>query len=66
MTSRRRVRVLLTHNGSPILDDEANLAPGQPFPEGDCNPTNAPETYKLTVQDADGRDLISLSAGAPP
>lgn len=59
VTSRRRVHIELARDGSLILDEELNLAPGQPFTKMIATDDAPPEMYKLMVRDADGHNLIA-------
>ena len=59
VTSRRKVRVVLACNGSLIVDEEANIAPGWPFTKIVEADAARPERFKLMVRDSDGNELIS-------
>jgi tetratricopeptide (TPR) repeat protein len=59
VTSRRVVRVVLTRDGQPIIEEELELTPGTPFTR-EVNADGArPEEYRLSVLDADGKELIA-------
>jgi tetratricopeptide (TPR) repeat protein len=62
--SCRRVRVVLTLNGQPVLDEELQLAPGKPFTKTIGAVDARPEEYRLWVQDADGNQLIDYQPEA--
>ena len=65
VTSRRRVRIVLTRNGNPVLDEEIELSPGQPFVKT-CEADGAiPEQYCLSVLDEQGNKLISYQPESP-
>jgi tetratricopeptide (TPR) repeat protein len=59
VTSRRRVRVVLTSNGRFVLDAEANVAPGRPFTKTVEADDARPEKFKLIVCDQQGNELIA-------
>ena len=59
VTSLRRVRVLLTRDERPVLDEQLELAPGQPFTRTIDASGAAPEEYRLAVLDAEGKELIA-------
>jgi tetratricopeptide (TPR) repeat protein len=59
VTSRRRVRIVLASNGRFILDEEANVAPGEPFTRVFENDGARPEKFKLIVRDVQGNEVIS-------
>jgi tetratricopeptide (TPR) repeat protein len=59
VTSGRKVRVVLASNGRVVLDEEASLAPDEPFTKVVKAGNSPPETYKLTVRDANGVELIA-------
>jgi len=59
VTARRRVRVLLTRNGHPVMEDEIDLIPGDPFTRTIEAVGAGPEEYRLTVVDAEGNELIA-------
>jgi tetratricopeptide (TPR) repeat protein len=58
VTSRRNVRIILTCNGSLVLDQQLGLSPALPFTEEVETDSPRPEEYRLLVQDADGNELI--------
>jgi len=60
VTSRRTVRLLLTHAGRALLEEELELAPGHPFTRTIEAPSSKPEEYRLAVLDAEGRELIAF------
>jgi tetratricopeptide (TPR) repeat protein len=59
VTSRRIVRVVLTRNGQTIIEEELELAPGKPFAKSVDAVGDSPEEYRLSVFDADGKELIA-------
>jgi tetratricopeptide (TPR) repeat protein len=59
VTSRRKVRVLLTSNSGVVLDEEASVAPDQPFTKVVKAKRTHPEAFKLTLGDAEGNELIA-------
>jgi tetratricopeptide (TPR) repeat protein len=59
VTSRRFARVVLTHNGRSIIDEQLNLAPGQPFTKTIEEVSARPEEYRLSVLDNGGKELIA-------
>ncbi len=59
VTSRRRVRIVLASNGRFILDEEANVSPGQAFTRVLEADGAQPEIFKLMVRDVQGNELIS-------
>jgi tetratricopeptide (TPR) repeat protein len=56
---RRQVRVVLSRNGTLLLDKQMELSPGQPFTETIEADVSRPEKHLLVVQDADGNNLIA-------
>ena len=65
VTSRRRVRVVLTRSGQPIIEEEVELTPGQPFTKAVEAIGVSPEEYRLSVLEADGNELIAYQAEKP-
>src|SRR3984885_4450853 len=59
VTLRRQVRVVLSRNGTLLLDKQMELSPGQPFTETIEADVSRPEKHLLVVQDADGNNLIA-------
>jgi tetratricopeptide (TPR) repeat protein len=59
VTSRRSVRVVLTRNGHPVINQLLELAPGQPFTKVIEAFGASPSEYALCVRDADGKELIA-------
>lgn len=59
VTSKRTVRVQLTHNRLPVFDRELGLAPGQPLTASIERADARPEDFELSVLDQDGRALIA-------
>ena len=64
VTAPRTVRVLLIANGHPLLDEALELAPGQPFTRIVESSVN-PEAHRLSVYDAEGRELIAFQPEPP-
>jgi tetratricopeptide (TPR) repeat protein len=65
VTSRRSVRVLLTRSGQPVLDQQHELLPGQPFTQSiDASGVRA-EEFRLSVLDAKGKELIAYQPETP-
>ena len=59
VTSPRSMRVLLTRAGQTVMEHQLELTPGRPFTRTMEGPAAKPHEYRLTVLDADGRDLIA-------
>jgi len=59
VTSRRSVRIVLTRSGQPLLDQEREMIPGQPFVQSIEASGAGPGEYRLAVLDAVGRELIA-------
>jgi tetratricopeptide (TPR) repeat protein len=59
VTSGRKLRVVLASNDRVVLDEEASVAPDQPFTKVVEVRSAHPEAYKLTVRDAGGDELIA-------
>jgi tetratricopeptide (TPR) repeat protein len=62
VTSKRMVRVVLKHNDKVILDEQVDLAPGQPFTRAIRASEGRPNDYQLVIFDAEGRELIAYQA----
>ncbi|HEY1902730.1 MAG TPA: DUF5107 domain-containing protein [Terracidiphilus sp.] len=60
VTSRRNVRVLVARLGQPVLDKQLELTPGSPFVTAMKADTAKPEEYRLSVLDANGKQLIAF------
>lgn len=58
VTSRRSVRIVLTLNGNPIIEEEQELSPGNPFTKA-IQAAAKPEKFRLSVLDPDGNELIA-------
>ncbi len=58
VTSPRRVRVVLNRNGKLLIDRQLDIVPGQPFTEVIEAIGVRPEKCRLSVQDADGNEII--------
>ncbi len=65
VTARRFVRVVIERNGRPILEEELELAPGQPFTRAVEAVGGKPEEYQLSVRDTTGEVLIAYQPKAP-
>jgi tetratricopeptide (TPR) repeat protein len=65
VTSQRRVRIVLASNSRFVLDEEANVAPGQPFTKSLETDGARPEKLKLIVRDMPGNELISWQPQRP-
>ena len=59
VTLRRIVRVVLTRNGRPVFEEELEITPGKPFKKVMDVVCARPEEHKLTIFDADGKELIA-------
>jgi tetratricopeptide (TPR) repeat protein len=59
VTSSRIVRVVLTRDGQPIIEKKLELTPGTPFTKRVEAEWARPEEYRLSVFDADGKELIA-------
>jgi len=59
VTSRRNVRVVLSRNGLPVIDEQLEISPGQPFSQTIDAPGTKPEEYRLAVLDSAGKELIA-------
>ena len=59
VTSRRTIRAVLTCSGRALVDQQLDLAPGQPFVHGIEATTAEPNEYRLLVFDDEGRELIA-------
>jgi tetratricopeptide (TPR) repeat protein len=64
VTAPRTVRVLLTANEMPLLDERLDLAPGRPFTRT-VEASGNPEVHRLSVFDAGGRELIAFQPETP-
>ena len=65
VTSRQRVRVLLTRAGHHLIDEEFELAPGRPFTQTIAVSPSNPHEYRLAVLDPEGRELIAYQPTVP-
>lgn len=65
VTSRRRVRVLLTQRGRMVMDRRLELEPGQPFTNRIEVKAEEPHLYRLAVVDASGKEIIGYQPEAP-
>jgi tetratricopeptide (TPR) repeat protein len=65
VTSQRKVRVVLTQNGCPLIDEHLEISPGQPFTKTIEVEDQSPEHYQLIVQDTDGNEVISYQPENP-
>jgi tetratricopeptide (TPR) repeat protein len=65
VTSRRTVRLLLTHQGLKVVDRMLDLAPGQPFKDQVNTKEGEPHHYRITIMDASGKELISYQPEPP-
>ena len=59
VTSRRDVHIVLTRSERTLIEEEQQLAPGEPFTTTIEEVGFRPEEYKLTVLDAEGNLLIA-------
>ena len=59
VTSPRTARVLLTRNGTPLFDVNADLAPGKPFTRELEVPAENPTEFRLAIFDLDGNELLA-------
>ena len=64
VTSRRRVRVVLALRGKPVIEEQLELAPGQPLLKTVETSNAKPEEFRLAVLDADGKELIAYQPEA--
>lgn len=65
VTSRRKVRVTLTRNGRTVLEEQLEMAPGEPFVRTMQISDTRPEDYRLCLADAHGNELIAHQPEAP-
>ncbi len=65
VTAQRGVRVLLTCNGTPLIDESCVLLPGQPFTKRIHQSESKPEQYRLSVLDEVGQELIAYAPETP-
>ena len=60
LTARRNVRIILTRDGSTVLEERCAVAPGVPFVRSiECGGAR-PEQFRLAVLDAEGHEVIAL------
>ena len=59
VTSQRSLRIVLTRCGQPVLEEQIELTPGQPYTRRIEAVAARPEEYRLSVLDADGNELIA-------
>jgi tetratricopeptide (TPR) repeat protein len=65
VTSRRKVRLVLTSDGKKVIEKQVELAPGKPFTQTiEVNGTR-PQECRLSVLDADGNELIAYQPEKP-
>jgi tetratricopeptide (TPR) repeat protein len=65
VTERRKVRIELTCEGMPMLDEKLELMPGKPFVRQVEASDARPEDYRLSVLDVSGNELIAYQPEAP-
>lgn len=65
VTAARRVRVRLTLNREPLLDEIAEVAPGNPFTRTVEAAIDSPSDFRLAVLDEAGNELIAWQPEAP-
>ena len=65
VTSRRRVRVLLTRNGEPMLERECELAPDEPMISELDDADAKVDELRLAVFDTPGQELIAYQPEKP-
>jgi tetratricopeptide (TPR) repeat protein len=58
VTARRNVRVVLTYDGNPVLDQQESIGPEKPFVTTLETNGAQPEKFILLVSDVDGIELI--------
>ena len=59
LTARRNARILLTRDGSTVLEERCELAPGTPFVRSiECSHAQ-PEQFRLAVLDLEGNEIIA-------
>lgn len=66
VTQPRSVRVQLTRSGTLLLDESVDLAPGKPFTRTLEAPADNPSEFRLTLLDADGRELLAWQPESLP
>jgi tetratricopeptide (TPR) repeat protein len=66
VTSQRSVRILLACNGSSLLDERVELAPGKPFTRSIQAPSTDPTAFRIAVAAADGRELLAWQPESSP
>lgn len=59
LTSRRAVRVTLSRRGQVVLEESAELSPGEPLVKAVRGIEGAPSEYRLAVSDSTGGELIA-------
>jgi tetratricopeptide (TPR) repeat protein len=59
VTERRNVRVTLTCKGQTVIEEQVELAPGEPLVCTIENSAVQPEEYRLCVLDSEGKELIA-------
>jgi len=59
VTSQRKVRILLTRQGQPVMEERVELTPGQPFLKVIETSGAKSEEYRLSVLDEDEKELIT-------
>lgn len=59
VTSQRSLRIVLTRCGQPVIEEQIELTPGQPYTRRIEAVAARPEEYRLSVLDADGNELIA-------
>jgi tetratricopeptide (TPR) repeat protein len=59
VTSRRNVRVVLSCNGQPVIDQHLAIAPGRPFQQTIDALSVIAEHYRLAILDAADKELIA-------
>jgi tetratricopeptide (TPR) repeat protein len=64
VTSQRRVRIVLTRDGEPLLDRVIDLHPGEPFTRTLRTDDGPAEAFRVAVFDADGQELIAYQLEA--
>ena len=59
VTCRRKIRTIVTCSGRIVLDEQHDLAPGQPLVKRIGTEDTSPEEYILLIQDLDGNPIVS-------
>ena len=59
VTARRKVHVTLTCKGQTVIEEQAELAPGEPLVRTIAHSAAQPEEYRLCVLDSEGKGLIA-------